>query len=303
MISRRTLIYPIWEHIAIAYDPARPVVFMHVPKTSGTALSVGLLEALAAKKVVTGFDGVMFGGFDKFASLSTAVRQTIIDGPSSLPVTADFIHGHFSLSTTLARYPDAQFITILREPRVRLLSLWRYWRVQTSQTMQGWGAWSEVVARSLSPLEEFLSDRVVACQTDNMTLRMLLWPHPMLPASDFIDPQHDAMLLNEAITLISKFDFVDILEGRAFADGLSGWLGRPLCHRKLNETAIDGGMQNLSLYLELTDLAFDRLDALSRLDAVLWKAIARRHTSDDSVCKLSERSMIKATVRYAFSLD
>lgn len=269
---------------------------MHVAKTSGTALAQGLLEAVAPDRPVTGFDRVMFGGFTRFASLSPEVLATIHDAPGSLPADADFVHGHFSLATSRQRYPAAQFITMLREPRVRLLSLWRYWRMQTAATMPGWGDWVDVVARSQAPLEHFLGDRVIACQTDNMILRMLLWPHPLVPDDDFIEPGDDAALLAEAAGRLDRFDLVDVVENDRLATDLEQWLGRPLVHRRLNESGLVSG--SVPLERELSDAAFDRLRARSRLDAGLWERIVLQRMPGHPPDRLAERTLLRAVARY-----
>ena len=51
------------------YDPTRPLAFLHVPKTAGAALGAGLARSLGAKRALSGFDRVLFGGFEDFSSV------------------------------------------------------------------------------------------------------------------------------------------------------------------------------------------------------------------------------------------
>ncbi len=271
---------------------------MHLAKTSGTALTSGILEALKPRRPVGGLDRFMFGSYSDFSSLSTGAMDTV-HGPSTLPADADFVHGHFALSTTMQRYPEAQRLTLLREPRVRLMSLWRFWRNQTSETMGGWGSWADIVRRSHAPLEMFLSDPLVACQTDNMAVRMLLWPHVHVPDDGFIDPAHDAALLKEARSRLGGFDFVDVVENGRLPGNLGGWLGVEFQHRRVNETVVGDSRTRWPLHRELTDGCLDRLDALSRLDRVLWDDVAERRLETSSTVQQRERIFIRTVAQYA----
>lgn len=280
------------------FDPRRTLVFMHVAKSSGTALDAGLTEALSPKRRACGFDGVMFGGFRDFATLSDQARAEIHHHPWSLP-DADYVHGHLSLSTTLARYPDAQFMTVLREPVSRLLSHHRYWQSRTPAMMQGWGRWAHVVHRADQALEVFLRDPWAACQTDNMTLRMLSWPHTLIPEHGFIDPRHDAALLEAALVRLDGIDWVDVVENRQMAHNLRGWLGRPFRHRHLNEASGCPSRRGNTVERDLSDEAFDLLQQRSRLDLVLWQHVARRRMPDVDLDVLRQRSLLRAVARQA----
>ncbi len=99
-------------HIA-PHEPSRPLVFMHIPKTSGIALREGLEAALAPGQAVLGFDASLFGGFRAFDTIHPQIRQHIYPGSDALPPHADFIGGHFAASTTEREYGHAQCLTVL----------------------------------------------------------------------------------------------------------------------------------------------------------------------------------------------
>ncbi len=282
----------------MVFDRSRPLVFMHIPKTSGMALTAALEEALPPRPKVMGFDRVLFGTFDGFDSFAPEVRRTIHDDPSSLPADAGLVHGHFALSTTEARYPNAQFLTLLREPGARLLSLWRYWQMQRPQTMRGWGRWIDVVERSQEPLERFLQDPVVACQTDNMVVRMLLWPHALIPDGDFIQLADDAILLERASERLRRFAHRDVVENDQLAKGIESWLGVPVTYRRVNETP-PVAIRAEPLYRQLTDGCFERLEARTRLDCRLWEIVAAERSPGSDLKALRERALLRAVARHA----
>jgi hypothetical protein len=61
-----------------AYSPDTPTVFLHIPKTSGTALTLGLADAIAPRNSVChGMGQVLFGSFEDFSSRQRSEKPTI----------------------------------------------------------------------------------------------------------------------------------------------------------------------------------------------------------------------------------
>ena len=58
------------------FDRSRPLIFTHIPKTSGIALTVALNKALVPKRVFHGVDHSQFGDFADFDSFSAAMQKT-----------------------------------------------------------------------------------------------------------------------------------------------------------------------------------------------------------------------------------
>ena len=133
-----------------------PLVFMHIPKTAGTALTAALSASLSPRHFVSGFDRVFFGDFNGFDTIDPALRQSIYLESKNLPANGDFVSGHISFSTLRRVYPAAQYFTVFREPVSRLLSFWLYWWSQTESQLRSWGDWANYVKRSRVPLGEFL---------------------------------------------------------------------------------------------------------------------------------------------------
>jgi len=124
----------------------RPLVFMHVPKTSGMSITRGLATALAPTVAVGGFDYSLFGFSRDFSSLQDDLRCQIYTSPESMPKHANFVAGHISISTLTKAYPTAQRLTVLREPVSRVLSHWLYWRQLTEPELAPWGDWADFVS-------------------------------------------------------------------------------------------------------------------------------------------------------------
>ena len=124
------------------YDPTRPLVFMHVPKSSGTSLIGALLETNRTRSVFSSSDPALFGDFD------------ITQLPKPSPT--EFVAEHMSFSTLLRGFPGGQLLTLLREPVSRLLSLWLYRRSFTDEQLQHWGRWGDRVRNGRLSLAEFL---------------------------------------------------------------------------------------------------------------------------------------------------
>jgi hypothetical protein len=253
------------------------IVFNHIPKSAGTSLRIALARAAGVPLEVDGFDHLLFGGFDRFHELAPAIRSKIVDAPGDLPADAALVAGHYGLSTTRARYPLARHMTVLREPRSRVLSHWMFWRGYQRVDLAGWGGWADYVAKAHTSFVDFLEDEAIAAQVDNVALRFLLWPHRSVPVDGFIDEADDDALLFEAMAKIDGMDFVDVIEHAGFERGLAEWLGKPLTIDRHNETAPIPPDMKTSLARELSPRAFMALSRRTRLDNALWLHVARRN--------------------------
>jgi hypothetical protein len=275
---------------------------MHIPKTGGAALIGELRATMASSSMVGGFDLSMFGSQQIIASMGDAARSQIYLAPDAVPSGAELVVAHMSYNTLRQAYPMGQLVTIVREPFSRLLSLWTYWRTRLDSDLDGFGLWGDVVRLARDPLAEFLSSPMAACQTDNVTTRMLLWPHPLISGDAFIDPAHDAMLLEEARARLSTFALVDMAES-SDRSALRTWFGLPLGHKRANETPSVTPNMRAQLNLELTSHALDRLEASSRLDLALWQSVGRSRMTDGQLEQLRSRMLLVTAARHAALLE
>ena len=283
---------------AARFDPSRPLAFMHVPKTGGTSIAVALQSALEPCRAIRGFDRVLFGDYADFRSLDDSVSREIHLSAETLPA-ADLIAAHVARSSFEHRYPDVQLMTVLREPFSRLLSLWLFWRSHSDEQLAPWGSWGDRLRLSRLPLAAFLSSREVACQTDNVVVRMLLWPRRLIPDGDFIVPRHDDRLLAAAQDVLARFAVADVVENPRLSERLQRWLDRPVALERKNQTGgIPAPLRNC-LATELTAEACDLLALRSRLDLELWSDIARSCMPARDPAQLREQTTLRNVAHYA----
>jgi hypothetical protein len=194
---------------------------LHIPKCAGTSIMDSVALGIGPGRHVNGFDRSLFGDFRQFDDIPKMMRSVIHLDQAELPANATTVMGHFSYSTLRGRYPNADLAVFLREPTARLLSHWIYWRSLTWFSLRHWGAeWSARLKLARLPLQDFLSHPDVACQTDNIITRMLVWPHRMIPENQFIDPANDDALLAMALENLEHFGFADITERRSVMSGI-----------------------------------------------------------------------------------
>ncbi len=83
--------------------------------------------------------------------------------------------------------------TQVREPRARLLSLYRYWQTLPDAIIDSWGVWGTTALRAAAlPLERFLSSAPAWVATDNAVARQLL-------SLDAVPPPSARRLLERAL--------------------------------------------------------------------------------------------------------
>ena len=272
---------------------------MHIPKSSGCSLIAGLHDALHPTAQTGGFDLSMFGAFDAFDTVEPEARRTIYGDTLPSDNSLRLVCGHFAHSTIVRSRPNAQIMTVLREPRSRLLSLWTFWRAQADDGLRAWGAWGDVVRLARRPLLDFLACRQAACQTDNVAVRMLLWPHPLVPDGDFIDSASDQRLAGEAAERLKGFAFADVIENPEFEANLGTWLARPFTYARVNETSHVAPELRVPLRNELVPEALRLIEHRSRLDRGLWVALADERIAAAEVETLSNDTFLRTVARHA----
>ena len=283
------------------YKPALPIAFMHVPKTSGTSLTRALAKAIEPHSRIGGFDRSFFGGFRAFDSIDSYYRNCVYLDPVDLPLGANFVAGHLSYSTIVQRYGTAQLVTVLREPYSRVLSLWVYWRTLPGQQISVWGEWGNIARRmGLLPLLNFLSCRTIACQTDNIAVRMLLRPHAFIPNDDFILERHDKILIREASARLKRFAYTDVVENPKLKTNLQKWLGRSIVYPQLNATPHASLSHNAPLHHELTPESLELLGRRSRLDLKLWAMLASERISNLDIGTVRNNALLLSVARHSW---
>ena len=278
--------------------PGRPLVFNHIPKTAGSSLRTALEVALRPEAVVRGWDLSLFGGYDDLDQLSPAVRGAVYERPEDLPAEATLVAGHIGPGTTMARYPDADHMTFLRAPQVRLLSQWLHSRGLAELDLRHWGRSAEAFRLGWLPLRDYLQQPMVAPNIDNTITRFLAWPHPRLVQTEFLDERHDDELLAAAKERLDAFAVVDLVENVRLLVDLGAWLGRALPDVHVNERTSVPPRRRPDLDQELDRATCALLDHRSRLDVQLWEHVARRVLPGTDPHDLLEATVHKAIDRY-----
>lgn len=149
---------------------------VHVPKSGGSSLRKALAQISGCYTGPLYFDHSPFGS-DSMAEAVPTPNQETIAKPSDLAEIANghrLIIGHYSGPSLLTAGCDSIAIQV-REPRSRILSLYRYWQAQPESVRASWGPWGrDVITRADLPLKEFLSTRATAPAVNNAIARQIL---------------------------------------------------------------------------------------------------------------------------------
>jgi hypothetical protein len=286
-----------WEH-----RPGRPLVFNHIPKTAGTSLSEALADAIRPARTAQGLDGSVFGSFEGAGSIRRRVRRLVITGPEQIPADTQLVTGHIAPSTTLARFPDAPHVTVLREPRTRVLSLWLYARTRPAHWSRAWGEYGDRILLARDPLLDYLTNPRAALGVDNMITRLLLWPHPLIRQDEFIDPAHDATLLEDVEARLGQLSHVGLVEDPEMATRLGEALGVGLVLPVRNEGVPPGTADPVDVRAE-AEKAAEALAERSRIDHGVWSRLVARRLPGTAADELAVTTFERALSRYERMAD
>lgn len=280
------------------YSPGNPLVFCHIPKCGGNSLREALIEALQPELVVRRSDLALLGGYDDLDALSPAARASLVWSPDELPADATFVTGHLCPGTTMARFPGADHITGLRNPRLRVASQWIHSRALSELDLRHWAGLGEAFRVARLPFAEYLQHEMIAPNIDNTIVRFLTWPHPLLEPARFIDERHDDELLAAAIGRLDQFAQVGVVENPSFLADLGAWLGADLRDSRLNERTSISRKRRPDFAAEMTASTVELLDHRTRIDQRLWTHVASKSLDADPG-QVLQSSWEKSLDRYA----
>jgi hypothetical protein len=263
------------------YEKERRFGFMHVPKTAGTSMRDLLRKAIQPKAETNAHDRSLYTGIPDF-------------GAPLLP-HSDCYLGHLALSTLLVDCAEGQYLTVFREASCRILSHWLYWASLPDEKIGPEDSWRDKFRKSLF---ETLSEPAIACQFDNVTLRMLVWPHPAVPDLGFIQKKDDQELLLLAFERLKKFSYLDVIENPRFKENLSDWFGTNVQVERINVTGAIANGTRINLRREFSSAALEALEARSRLDRVLWTTVAAARMPGTDLERLTRDTLMTNVARY-----
>lgn len=277
---------------------SRPVVFNHIPKTAGTALTNALATALGADRIRGGMDTFVLGAFVDLDMLGARARRLVAAGPQELPDDVDLVAGHFTPATTRVRYPRCRDLTVLREPRTRLLSQWLFSRAHTDRELRQWPGYADLIRASRRPLVDYLTEPHNAAHTDNLMLRFLTWPHPAAPPDRFISPRDADELLDTARQTLDGFSHADALESPEFVPGLTKWLGTEVSLETRNPMPPIPPSLRPHVADEASGTAAELLVERNLLDTALWQGLLGASAPELDVDQVADDTLARAIQRY-----
>jgi uncharacterized membrane protein YkvA (DUF1232 family) len=251
-----------------------PVTFLHLEKTAG----MSVVAALTAE----------FHPLQIDADLRRAFPPHVLTPlpPFLLPQVrrCKLVWGHYDLPSVRRLGSDRFTFTFLREPRARILSLYRYWRGQAALDL-GWNGMNQPVLEAQRlDLAAFLRSEnpAVVNYLDNFYVRRLTGLYVMEDGRDALaeDPQG---CLRAALAALESLDFVGLTED---ADGsfkrLAAHLGMTTAPRvpHVNVTRAVPTKQAEAARAADVQRALARLTSL---DEIIYESAVRRFKQEGSV--------------------
>ena len=209
---------------------------------------------------------------------------------------AAVVSGHFSLPTLLRVAPPESIATVLREPRARLLSVYASWRL-SPEADEMWQPY-RAAAHASRPLDQFLSEPLLAPSLDNVMCRMLLHGDPRIPALDFIGPRHIEELAADTVEWLDRLGFVGVLEhGQGTWDGLSRFFDITFVPSRVNVSeAASSGL--IPVREPISDRTLELLRARSAADALVYQHVLAAQTTEAEAKRLSDATFAAQLVRF-----
>ena len=179
--------------------------FMHVPKCAGSSLSEILQTCFKIEEVCPHkLDKSLFGNFNPRQIINKEIRDLIIlDDEIESVKKYKLLTGHFALDTILDYDPEI-IITILREPRSRILSHYFFWRSLPLEVAMSWLPYSVSMYAKTQSFEEFIGNNKVADQIDNLLCRQIA-DQNLIPKERYIREDEDECIIQNCLERINLF--------------------------------------------------------------------------------------------------
>lgn len=174
------------------------IVFLHIPKTGGTTLHNLILKNFHSEKVCP----------ERFNSL----KKTPVEQLNS----CNFFSGHYDWDNVEYIPGNKKIISLLRNPRDRILSLYHFWRSHTWEYIKQHNLGGPRYAKTYE-LNEFLSldEPAVISNIDNALIRNLLGRVYAGKNREFLYPENE--LFERAVSNLEELHSIGILEYTRFS--------------------------------------------------------------------------------------
>ena len=236
--------------------PNLRVALFHIPKTGGTSLHDYLQGHFPPEKTCP----ERFRGFDRFK-------------PEQLRAY-DYFSAHMDYGI-LKRLPGPLYtITILREPKARILSLYYFWRSHSAETIERLNLVGPRAAKKMGLLEFLRSaDHGIPANVNNILVRTMLGESWTGPGGRLV--LHDDEAIRVAMRNLLTIDTVGFVEDMpALFEEVSQRMGVPMPEelpwaRSSKNFGTESGSEKVERE-EITPEIERRLNHLTRLDRVLY---------------------------------
>jgi len=263
----------------------QPIAFLHMEKTAGTSLIHYLQEWFHPTQIDP----------DPLRAWPPHMLTRFPPGTAQHVRRYRLVWGHYDLPSLNRLGPERFMLTLLREPRERILSLYRFWRAYPAPANTD--SFGIIMARQ-KLLPEFLhaTDPLLRDYIDNVYVRRLTGLYATGQAMDPLDLDA-AGALTRALAALEQIDFVGITE--QMNEGLyvlSAMLGTDpaVTEPKVNLTASLEWEQPPDVLWRSDDPVIRHaLDWLTRLDRLVYDAAKERFATLYGVT-LSENARSRA---------
>ncbi len=261
------------DHGALMGDPMRiwrgpKIGFLHLEKTAGSSLTTFLTGLFHPLQIDPDPNRVL-------APETTRLAERDGHRPDA---ERSLVWGHYDLATLRGLGPDRFLLTVLREPRARILSLYHYFRANDGDDER-----RVRLAHELSLLDYLRSGEPDAVNmVDNLYVRRLTGAYAGADGHDPLRTDPDAALA-QALDRLEALDFVGLAEDM---DATLATLGRmlgftpPTRAPRANVLAENEANPFLPFRTiaraRVTDEIAVELDRLTRLDRVVYERGRRR---------------------------
>lgn len=202
----------LWKLRSSHPRPGQKLVFLHLPKTGGTTLHSQIARQFAPERIFPG----------RWPGLKSALAEFGSD--------YDLFSGHFS-ATEINLIPGPTYrVTVLRDPRQRLLSLYYFFQRQPAHVVAAAAGMSDCLqAAQTHDLLEFLRHDAAAAATDNTMAKTLAGDVSAAPFTvvDVRQPVRltEADVVDRAIANLEHFNVIGFTEhlDDAFRDVARDW--------------------------------------------------------------------------------
>lgn len=273
--------------------------FMHIPKCAGSSLATILtscfkIEDVCPKKLAK----VLFGSFNPRQIINKEIRDLIIlDDEIESIKKYKLLTGHFALDTILDYEPKI-IITILREPRSRILSHYFFWRSLPIEVTMSWLPYSVFMYAKTQSFEEFIENSEVADQIDNLLCRQIA-DQKLIPKRRYIQEDEDECIIQNCFERINLFSYIGFNEYfgdivQYVSDLFSSHLDS--CH--INKTKYQelANKNKVSANLEL----MEKLNSLTRLDQQIYSICLNKFKDIDNTDEFSNKILSQTIQKFSY---